>query len=195
MRRSCRNTFPTEAEVASLPPEIVAKVRQVDGTIVDAFTRGGARYNGFARGVGRVLAEIFDATNNITRAGLLYLKGSFIPMNFLADTGLLTIQQGVFTPVNLARAARIMGRMDLRTLRRLDIEVGGGPALALSGEGRGFLGGPVQAMAEFSNTAASRLTRRAAIIHGSASAATAARPRSGNSWTTRTPAAATRRPS
>lgn len=139
-------------------------LKQVPQWIKDAyvselhFTVPGASILKYAAGV-------LKFANNLARLGLIYLSPAYIPVNFTANEILAIIQQGVFHPVNMARALGHMSDLTRPTLRRIDVEVSGGGARALSGDGRGITGAVTQSIAEFMNRGADVIPRRTAMIH------------------------------
>ena len=167
--------FPSEADLANLPDRIRNKVRQVDVKIKEALELQGSHGEALS-----ALARIFDTTNNTTKMGLIYLKGSYVPTNFTGNVGFLALQQGPRTVPSLIRAAGLQNRQwapgwvrrtaammsDLQptTLRRIDIEVGSGASHALGGEGQGITGRITRKVADASGALADRLPRRAAWL-------------------------------
>lgn len=167
--------FPSEADLANLPDRIRAKVRQVDVKIKESLEASGQHGEALS-----ALARIFDTTNNTTKMGLIYIKGSYVPTNFTGNAGFLTLQQGHRALPNLVRSAGLQNRTwapgwlkktaglmsDLQpeTLRRIDIEVGSGASHALGGEGKGITGRITRKVADASGALADRLPRRAAWL-------------------------------
>lgn len=141
------------------------KIRQIDRRIADAFEAGRYLVPDGSSGLAGHLLSVLDLANNVTRLGLLYLKGAFIPMNFGGNIGFLAIQQGPWAAVNLAKSARLLGDFSPDTLRWIDLEVGSGAALSISHEAVGPLGKLTRAAGHISNVGADLLPRRAAWIH------------------------------
>lgn len=157
-----RNAFPD-----NVPPEKLhaGGIMQIDRRIADAYKEGKVRYRGRGSHLVNSLGDILDASNNVTRLGLLYLKGSYVPLNFASNLGYLGIDAGVWAPTSLMRAAGALGDLSPTTLRMLDEEVGEGGAIGVGGGGRGPLGPTTQAVANFSSGLADRLPRRANMVY------------------------------
>jgi hypothetical protein len=165
-----RNTFPDEAGVRNLPPKVAQHVRQINEGIARSFESGGHRFGGHGGALGSALASIFDATNNLTRAGALYLKGAFVPANFLGNSAFGVIEQGPWYFKNLQNAVATFSKFSPETLHRMDLEMGSGAARAIGGEGHGLLGGAVHKLANASGYLADTGPRRTAFMHEAAKA-------------------------
>jgi hypothetical protein len=144
------------------------KIRQIDRRIADAFEAGRHLVPDGTSGLAGHLLSVLDLANNVTRLGLLYLKGSFVPMNFAGNIGFLAIQQGPWLAANIAKSAGLLGDLSRENLRWIDLEVGSGASLAISHEAVGPLGKITRAVGHVSNVGADLLPRRAAWIHEAA---------------------------
>lgn len=147
-----------------MPPGMEA-VKQVPEWVAAAYQKGGTRFPGQGSLLVKTIAGSFKLLNNVARLGAIYLKPAYAPVNFAANELLAIVQQGPWHPINLARAAGLMGDFSPNTLRRLDVEAGSGGALAVAGEGQGLTGTIVHKVAGFQTAIADRLPRRTAIIH------------------------------
>jgi hypothetical protein len=171
--RYVRDVFPTERSNPTLVGSRAfrqavkeGRVRQIPERIAAAFEGAHDLPLGFteARGLKPLLA-VLDTGNELTKAGLLYLKGSFVPANFAGNVVFGVVQQGPWFFKNLARSSAWLSHLSPETLRWIDSEVGSGASLSLVERNRGPLGAVTHKMGEVSNVLADRLPRRASIIH------------------------------
>ena len=163
------NVFPTEADVAKLPPDVQKKLLQLPEPIARAFEQRTSTGLPLPQSrVGRKLLSVLDASNNLTKDALIYLKPSYVPQNFAGNLVFGGIHQGVWLPKNLAKAAGTLGRVSAENLRRIDHEVGAGGAVGLAQDSRGPLARGTQKIAGVMGALADRLPRRAAFIHEAA---------------------------
>jgi hypothetical protein len=83
-------------------------------------------------GAQRVLA-VTDAVNNAERLALLYAKPAYVTPNILGNVA-LNLVHGVYSPRNLALAARWTGKLDKETYALEDALMGEGVVSSVAGE-------------------------------------------------------------
>jgi hypothetical protein len=83
-------------------------------------------------GAKRVLA-VTDAVNNAERLALLYAKPAYVTPNILGNVA-LNLVHGVYSPRNLALAARWTGKLDKETYALEDALMGEGVVSSVAGE-------------------------------------------------------------
>lgn len=161
-----QHAFPKEEEARALLAAGDSKLQQIDQRIAAAYQGGRLRLDREAHPLLHGLVSTLDATNNLSRLGVLYLKGAFVPANFLGNVAFGGLHQGPWFAPNMLRATgKLLGDLKPETLRRLDTEVGSGAAVAVSGGAVGPLGRFTEKVAHVSNAGADLLPRRAAIIY------------------------------
>ncbi len=177
--------FPERINFEDIEAAEAAGVRQIHEEVANAFMQQAPLFVGTRRlhALARAGLGFVDFGNNMTRLGLLYLKGAFVPANFAGNLVFLGIQQGPvavrslargssllrmtrdssWAPLPLKNALEVMSDLRAETLARLDIEVGTGSSLALVSS-KGPLGTLTSAVGHVSNVLSDRGPRRAAII-------------------------------
>ena len=121
----------------------------------------------FQRG-GRATRSALDVTantlNDVQRALILYLNPAYIPVNFLGNTVMNLMQQGMWYPRNMYRAAKMHSDFDYLTRKTMDEIMGTGLTGSLMGKTR-----PMQAvnatLGHWVQLATDMMPRRAALIH------------------------------
>lgn len=153
------DVFPSDKQVAEMPEAMRAKLRVVDDVFVSELEgQVVTRQPG-------VLGQVFDVTNDVSKAALIYLKGAYVPANFTGNMAFGTIHEGVWLPRNLAVASGKIGDFSKESRAWMDFEVGTGGAQNLGGNSKGVIGQATEALANVSGKFADRLPRRAAIVH------------------------------
>ena len=84
-----------------------------------------------------------DTINNAQRFAILYLKPAYAIPNLLGNAALNLLQQGFAAPGNLARAARLNGKLGAEMTARIDTLMGEGVARAISAHGAGRFSGVI----------------------------------------------------
>jgi len=168
-REDIRDLSELAKEVGSQPAKSV--LRQIDEDFLDKLTRptGRGNYPVWLQAP----ADLLDISNDIARLGFVYVKGSYIPLNFSSNMVFLGIKHPVLLPKLMLDAlpSRLRpawagkGPFSDAVLHRYDLEVGSGAAEALGREsGRTIVGKATEKVAHVSSAAADLLPRRASMI-------------------------------
>lgn len=105
-----------------------------------------------------------DAINDLQKIAVLYLNPAYVPINLIGNLVMNTMQQGVFTPVNLYRSALMHQWLDGWERKMIDNQMGNGLTASLglrSGPGT-FIHGT---LGHWINQAVDLIPRRAAFLH------------------------------
>lgn len=97
---------------------------------------------------GTKVAAVADATNNIQKALLIYLKANYPLIQGLSNTGMNIIQQGFAAPVNIARAGHLM-RTNPELAAVIGDVMGTGAVMQASFEGTGRIARGTQQLAHW----------------------------------------------
>lgn len=111
---------------------------------------------------GITLREVSD----LVRAGAVFLRPAYIPNNWAGNAFLNVIQQGVYAPINLAKALYIDKSIGTRYARGIDQSMGFNASNVLSGgRGSGYVASATDPVAKLMGSIADQPFRRAAWIH------------------------------
>lgn len=113
----------------------------------------------------RLPGEVWHGANDMLRLAYLYLNPSYYTLNFLGNTALGVIHQGIFLPANLKNAMRLHSKMASEDVLAIDGLVGHGYSRALGGQTGNVTKKIVGPIADWANTAIDLLPRRAAFFH------------------------------
>jgi hypothetical protein len=104
--------------------------------------------------------------SDLVRAGAVFLRPAYIPNNWAGNGFLNTIQQGVYAPINLAKALVIDKHLGTLYARGIDQSMGFNASEVLAGgRGAGYIASATDPVAKLMGSIADQPFRRAAWIH------------------------------
>jgi hypothetical protein len=104
--------------------------------------------------------------SDLVRAGAIFLRPAYIPNNWAGNAFLNAIHQGVFAPLNLAKALMMDKHIGTLYTRGIDQSMGFNAAsLMTSKHGTGYVAGATDPLAKLMGSIADQPFRRAAWIH------------------------------
>lgn len=110
------------------------------------------------------LVTAADATNNIQKALVVYLKANYPIVQAISNTAMNIIQQGIAAPVNIERAGRMM-RKDPELAAEMGDVMGTGALMSLAGEGTSRISLGTQKLAHWMSGWVDGPARLSAFIH------------------------------
>ena len=121
-------------------------------------------------GPARTLAQAFGITareaSDLVRAGAVFLRPAYIPNNWAGNGFLNAIHQGVYAPINLAKALVMDKHLGVLYTRGIDQSMGYNAAnLMVSEKGTGYAAAATDPVAKLMGSIADQPFRRAAWLH------------------------------
>jgi hypothetical protein len=113
-----------------------------------------------------VAATTVREMSDLVRAGAIYLRGAYLPNNWVGNEFMNLTQQGVFAPLHLAKSLGMDKHLGKRNTKALDAIMGMNPTEALMGKGgTGYIASLSATPAKIMGSIADQPFRRAALLH------------------------------